>query len=54
MVATENLHHTYYICLQCDNHLYAVRGTDHWFKCDEIDIKTGQIYPYDEDAPEVK
>ncbi len=47
LFASENMHHTYYICPAC-NAFYGVKGTDHYFHCDEIDLKTGKIYPYEE------
>jgi len=42
LFATENMRHTYYICLNCRN-VYAVKGTDHYMHVDEIDSKTGKI-----------
>ena len=46
--ATENLSHTYYLCIspKCKDKIFAIRGIDHYFKCDEIDLKTGKYYPY--------
>jgi hypothetical protein len=50
LTATESmlLRHTYYICIssKCKDKVFAIRGTDHYFKCDEIDIKTGKVYRY--------
>jgi hypothetical protein len=40
------LHHTYFTCENC-REIYAVKGQDHWFHVDEIDLETGEIYPYE-------
>ncbi len=45
LFATDScLKHTYYICIRCRN-VYAVKGTDHYMHVDEIDLKTGKIFP---------
>jgi hypothetical protein len=41
------LHHTIYHCLAC-NEFYVVKGQDHYWLVDEIDIATGQIIPMEQ------
>ena len=45
LFATDCLTHVYYICKIC-NKVHAIKGTEHFFHCPEIDLKTGKIYPY--------
>jgi len=49
LTATENLRHTYYLCnsSKCRDKIFAIKGTGHFFKCDEIDIKTGEVTRYE-------
>lgn len=49
LYATENMGHTYFVCIssKCRDQVFAVRGTDHYMHVDEIDLKTGEYYPWD-------
>ena len=47
MFKCENLRHIYYVCPNC-RELLAVKGQEHYFHCDEIDVIIGKIIPYKE------
>ena len=44
---SDSLHHTIYHCLEC-NEFYAVKGQDHYWVVDEIDLATGKIIPMEQ------
>jgi hypothetical protein len=48
LIATEELIHIFYICIssKCSDKIFAVKGSGHYFKCDEIDILTGKVIRY--------
>lgn len=49
LYATDNMGHTYYACVSsvCNDKIFAVRGSGHFMHIDEIDLKTGEYWPWD-------
>ena len=45
--ADGGFHHRVYHCLAC-NEFYVVKGEDHYWLVDEIDMATGQIIPMEQ------
>jgi hypothetical protein len=43
----EGMHHRVYHCLSC-NEFFCIKGEDHYWLVDEIDLTTGQIIPMEQ------
>ena len=43
----DSMHHRVYHCLVC-NEFFCVKGENHYWRVDELDLETGQIIPVEQ------